>query len=141
LKIVLQKIDKADAVIIGIPIYWGEVTGMTRSFYERFMFQVTNYKGDPFIDREKKLKVDCVYTVNGPRGYMDKLLNQYQQLYSIYYDYVGIATANETLQANDYSKFYVGDAVEGAHKKQLHETVFPEDMKQAYELGTKVCQA
>ena len=40
---VLDRLHEADAVIIGSPIYFSEVTGELRSFLERFLFQYLNY--------------------------------------------------------------------------------------------------
>ena len=37
---VLKKIEVADALILGSPIYFGSVTGMMRCFMERLMFAV-----------------------------------------------------------------------------------------------------
>jgi len=38
---VLDKVHAADAVVLGSPIYFSEVTGEMRSFVERFLFQRT----------------------------------------------------------------------------------------------------
>ena len=40
----------------------------------------------------------------------------------------------DTLQFNDYSK-YASSMFDEAHKKDVHEREFPEDMAKAYELG------
>ena len=139
LKPVLQTIDKADALILGSPIYWSEMTGKARTFYERFMYQVTNYEGAAFIDRNRRLKVACIYTMNAPDGYMDELFQRYEQLYNLFYDYVGTVEATETLQVSDYSRFYVGEESTETYRKQRREKVFSEVMKQAYDLGIKIC--
>ena len=55
LKPVLQAIDSADAVILGSPIYFGDITAESRAFFERFMFQVLNYEGPAFMDSKKKI--------------------------------------------------------------------------------------
>ena len=40
---VLDRVHEADAVVLGSPIYFSEVTGEMRSFFERFLFQYLNY--------------------------------------------------------------------------------------------------
>jgi multimeric flavodoxin WrbA len=40
---VLEKIQLVDALILGSPIYFGEVTGAMRSFLERLLFPNTVY--------------------------------------------------------------------------------------------------
>ena len=138
LKPVLQKIDEADAIIIGSPIYWGDITAETRAFFERFMFQVLNYEGEHFVG--KKTKVACIYTMNATEDYYPELYKNYENWFNMFYQYVGMVLATETLQAKDYSRFYLGNAETEAYRKQRRETVFPETMKEAFELGVKICQ-
>lgn len=138
LKPVLRKIDEADALILGSPIYFGEMTACARAFYERFMFQVVNYEGQSF--NSKKTKIAHIYTMNAPDGMMDSFIKQYEEMCNYFYQYVGTVAATETLQSDKYDRFYVGDEVNEAYKKQRRETVWPETMKQAYNLGKKVCQ-
>ena len=44
---VLEKIARCDALIIGSPIYIGDVTGMTRNLIERLTFQYISYDNTP----------------------------------------------------------------------------------------------
>ncbi len=44
---VLKKIDKADVLIIGSPIYIGSVSGEMKSFMERLLFQYMIYSNPP----------------------------------------------------------------------------------------------
>jgi multimeric flavodoxin WrbA len=46
LKPVLDRIHECDALIIGSPIYVGEVTSAVRAFIERLTFQYITYSGD-----------------------------------------------------------------------------------------------
>ena len=43
LKEALDKIDRADGLILGSPIYFGDVAAEMRAFLERFLFQYTNF--------------------------------------------------------------------------------------------------
>jgi len=43
LKPLLEKLRDADAIVLGSPIYFGNITGMMRSFIERLAFQYTVY--------------------------------------------------------------------------------------------------
>ena len=53
---ILEEIhDETDAVVIGSPIYWHEVTGVTRCFLELFLFQYLN-DDDPDSPFRPKLK-------------------------------------------------------------------------------------
>jgi multimeric flavodoxin WrbA len=47
LKPIFRKIEKADAIILGSPIYWGTVSGEMKSFMERLLFQFMTYTDPP----------------------------------------------------------------------------------------------
>ena len=69
---VLNKVHEADAVILGSPIYFSEVTGEMRSFFERFLFQYLNYD-----DYTKPLspgkRVGLVFTMNCPESRFEEM--------------------------------------------------------------------
>lgn len=44
---VFSKIEKADAIILGSPIYFGNDSGEFRSFMERLMFPYLTYTNPP----------------------------------------------------------------------------------------------
>lgn len=137
LKPVLEKIDEADGIILGSPIYFSDITAEARAFFERLMFQVLNYEGQPFTDG--KLRVGCIYTMNAPDGYMNGLYQKYAQLFGMFYIYVGTVASTETLQVKDYGRFYLNSAMESARKAR-REKQFPVDLQNAYELGKKIAQ-
>jgi len=68
LKAVLEKVDQADALIIGSPVYYADVTAEVRAFLERFLYQYQNYDtgGTNF---KGHLKAACIYTMNVPEEY------------------------------------------------------------------------
>ena len=117
LKPVLQAIDSADAVILGSPIYFGDITAESRAFFERFMFQVLNYEGPAFMDSKKK--IGCIYTINAPESYVADIAGKYEMLFGLFHQHAGYVAATETLQSDKYDRFYVGDAANEAYKKQL----------------------
>ena len=138
---VLDKVHGADAVILGSPIYFSEVTGEMRSFFERFLFQYLNYD-----DYTKPLspgkKTALVFTMNisEPKfeefGY-DVLFQRYEGWMKHYFGHCETLLATDTLQAKDYSRYHLG--MFDAKAKQLrHETVFPQDCQKAYELGVRL---
>ena len=61
---VLQKIEGADGIILGSPIYLGVVTGEMRSFMERFMFPYTTYTDPPQTLFPKPITTGVIYTMN-----------------------------------------------------------------------------
>ena len=59
---ILKKISEADALILGIPVYFGAETGEMRSFLERFMFPFLTYTPDYAPIFPGKLQTGLVYT-------------------------------------------------------------------------------
>lgn len=135
---VLDKAHEADAVILGSPIYFGEVTGEMRSFFERFLFQYLNYD-DYTKPLSPKKRIGWVFTMNCPEsifdqtGY-DRLFQRYEEWMKLYFGHCETLLATDTLQVKDYSRYHLG--MFDAKAKQLrHETVFPEELRKAFELG------
>ena len=61
---ILDKISQADGVVLASPIYFGDITGVTRSLIERLFFPFFEYKeGYPSV-APKRLKTAVIYTMN-----------------------------------------------------------------------------
>jgi len=59
---VLKKTEKADAILIGSPIYFSLTTGMTRSFLERLMYPYSVYDKPRSTLFPKKIRTGFIYT-------------------------------------------------------------------------------
>ena len=139
---VLDKIHEADALVIGSPIYWYDVTGMTRNFIERLLFQYLNY--DEFskpLSTPKKTAM--IYAMNAPEEIHkeqkldDLVFNKYETLMKQYFKECTTLYATQTLLVKDYTKYHLA-GFDAEMIQEIHETVFPEICKQAYELGKKL---
>ena len=60
----LEEIALADGLVLGSPIYFGEVTGLMRAFLERLTFPWLSYN-DYSITAPKRMPVVLVETMNG----------------------------------------------------------------------------
>ncbi|MBQ9000658.1 MAG: flavodoxin family protein [Eggerthellaceae bacterium] len=73
---ILEAIAQADALIVGSPIYFSDVTGETRSFLERLLFQYLPY--DPEVEDHtyfpRELKVGMLYSMGIPADPIDERL-------------------------------------------------------------------
>lgn len=134
---VLRKVEESDAVLIGSPIYLGDVTGAVRSFLERFVFQYLMYSNDAKNLFGKRIKVGFVYTMNAGAAQAER----YSQFFSTTENLTGrffgetrSIYAVDTLQFDDYSK-YVSDRFDPEAKKRSREEEFPKDLKMAFDLG------
>ena len=139
---VLDRVHEADAVVLGSPIYFSEVTGEMRSFFERFLFQYLNYD-----DYSKPLspakKTAWIFTMNIAESQFEDfgytpLFQRYENWMKLYFGHCETLLATDTMQVKDYSRYHLAGF--DAKAKQLrHETVFPEDGRKAYELGKRLC--
>jgi len=138
---VLEKIDNADAVILGSPIYFGNVTGEMRSLMERMLFQYLVYDESHSSLVTKKKPIGFIYTMN----IKEDMLKEWG------YDRVFLANENtlkrifgasesllstDTYQFSDYSK-YVTSAFDEAEKSKSRQKVFPKECEKAFEMGSK----
>lgn len=145
LKPVLEAIDKCHGLILGSPIYMGDVTAMMRAFWERLIFQYLNYDdySKPFFTGTKKTAL--IYTMNAPQsifekiGYDDKF-ESYERTLKMYFGSAVHMVSTETLQVNDYSKYHMATFNEAERKKRREEN-FPKDCEKAYELGKTIANA
>ena len=67
---VFKKVEEADAIILGSPIYLGTVSGEMRSFMERLLFPYMTYTDPPQSLFPKKIHTGFIYTMNVPEEQM-----------------------------------------------------------------------
>ena len=135
----LEDIETCDALIIGSPLYIGDVTGMTRNFIERLTFQYISYDNTPPYF---KGHVNCgfIYTMNCPEQFADCQQYAYEQnagCLKVLGGTTEYIMANETWQWNDYSK-YASGMFDVEAKKKRREEVWPSDLQKAFDLGKRL---
>lgn len=142
---VLEKIAEADALVIGSPIYFGSVTGETRSFLERLLFPCLTYTVPYGTLFPRKIRTGFIYTMNVTEErskefgyeYFVKSNERYVQLL------LGEAEtlcAFDTCQVDDYSKVVI-ESFDPVHKAQRRAVALPQECQRAYELGRRVAGA
>ena len=137
---ILNKIEGSDALILGSPIYFGEVPGMMRNLVERLLFPRYEYTKSPLLN-PKKIKNAHVYTMNINDETMEAWLRpKFDAMQNMFERIIGPAetlAVTKTLQWNDYSK-YVTDGTDEADKKKSRKEKFPMDLNTAYEMGKRL---
>jgi multimeric flavodoxin WrbA len=137
---VLNDVWDADALIIGSPVYFSDVTADLRAFLERLWFSVLMYNPQHMVRAPKRLPVKIILTTNAPQEGFHKALNE--SLIGTMNGFIGPAElieANATLQFDDYSK-YDASMIDGADRQKRHEEVFPKDLQRAYEMGKRAVE-
>lgn len=139
---VLNKIVKSDAVIMGSPIYFGEVTAIMRSFLERLIFMNSSYEKQPSSVFSGKINIGFIYTMNTPKEKAKRYSYIYQsnnRLLKLFGGQTEHLICADTCQFDDYSKYNFGK-FDGNHKAKIRETHFPEDLTKAYKMGQKLAE-
>jgi len=136
---VFKKIESADALILGSPIYLGEVTGEMRSFLERLIFQYLVYDKERSVLVPKKIKTGFIFTMGAPErvikelGY-EKKFKGYEAILKRFFGSSKSMTVTDTMQFDDYSKYMV-TGFNAEAKAKRREEVFPVECKEAFKFG------
>ncbi len=136
---ILEEIAQADGLVLGSPIYFGDVTGQMRTFLERLAFPWLSYN-DYSMTAPKKMPVVLLETMNGlpnrnnSQGFgsmeycIANALGQPEKLY-----------AYNTYQVKNYANFELGGFSEEA-KRKYREAHWEEDLQKAFEAGKHMAE-
>lgn len=145
LRPVLEQIHEANAVVIGTPIYYGDLTGEAASVIHRMLFPTMHYEDDNAHDDLLPVKKKCGLIVTGNvseagirQGY-GAAFETAAQMIGMIFGSCETLYACDTYQFTDYSRYYAGMFSE-EHKAEVREKQFPIDLRNAYELGKRLCQ-
>ena len=136
---VLEEIAQADGLVLGSPIYFGDVTGKMRIFLERLAFPWLSYN-DYSMTAPKPMPVVLMETMNGTpdrnnsQGYgsmeycIARALGEPEHL-----------IAYNTYQVKDYSRFELAGFSEEA-KRQYRDEHWEEDLQRAFAAGKRMAE-
>lgn len=141
---VLDKIKNIDALIIGSPIYYGNITGEMRSFIERVLFPYSVYDANYSSLFNKKIPIGFIYTMNVDEKIMDEwsYVSVLKRTENFFEHIMGSCEAmyvTDTYQFGDYSK-YVAMRFDESHKNKRRNEEFPKDCKRAFDMGVKFAE-
>lgn len=141
----LRKCSEADGLVLATPIYYGEMTGMMRAFWERLTFPWLDYsKG--ILRAPKKMPVAFIYTMNGSHANGEKIRHSSMRTVEMMTDMalshelgreVEVVMANNTIQVPDYSCYVFADGTAEA-KQQWHDIHWEDDLRKAREAGKRM---
>ncbi len=137
---ILEEIAQADGLVLGSPIYFGDVTGQMRTFLERLAFPWLSYN-DYSMTAPKKMPVLLIETMNGlpernnSNGYgsmeycIASSLGQPEHL-----------IAYNTYQVKNYDKFELAGFSEEA-KSRWRDDHWEQDLQRAFDAGKRMAGA
>ena len=136
---VLDAIRYADGLIIGSPNYLSEMTASFRALYERLIFQSLTYNRETPCCNPRSIPVLLIMTSNAPDTMYTELLKRYQQTLDRFVGPTEVLVSGDTLQLKDYGKTdWPWSMFDPEKKKARHESVFPEECKKAFAMGSAV---
>lgn len=141
---ILQECAEADGLMLASPIYYGEITAMSRAFWERLTFPWLSYKDGSFA-APKKMPVTFIYTMNGMHSngeYMRQhtMRNVEMMTGAALGHEVEVVMANNTKQVNKYSRYHFAEGTAEA-KEQWRNAHWEEDLTKAKEAGKRMAMA
>ena len=137
---VIDRIFSADSLIIGSPLYLGDITSQVHALIERLHFCALSYDdySNYFTGR---VNVGIILTMNAPKSFYNiayrKKAKETAQSFKALNGTVEVYACCDTLQVSDYSKFNMASFDEN-HKRAVREKQFPEDLKNAFDMGVKL---
>jgi multimeric flavodoxin WrbA len=136
---VLEEIAEADGLVLGSPIYFGDVTGQMRTFLERLAFPWLSYN-DYSMMAPKRMPVVLMETMNGlpdrnnSQGYgsmefcIQTALGEPEHL-----------VAYNTYQVKNYERFELASFSEKA-KRQWRDEHWEQDLQKAFDAGKRMAE-
>jgi len=141
---VLSRASKADALILGTPVYFGAESASMRAFMERLLFPYLKYSKDynNFSLFPRRINTAIIYTMN----VTEEMLTQMG--FDLHFDIMArmagslfgaceLLLSMDTLQYDDYDK-YESAMFDKVAKVKRHAEVFPQDCKRAFQLGVRM---
>ncbi len=137
------RIERADGILLGSPIYFGTISAATKAFIER-LFCYFNWGRFP-SSFPGKVRVGLIVTMGAEEQHMEKAYRQHielnQTVLSRTLGSVELLTSTDTMHLEDYSSI-VADALQPlvGRKLEHRRTAFPEDCRKAFDLGVRLVQ-
>lgn len=137
---VLEEIAQADGLVLGSPIYFGDVTGQMRTFLERLAFPWLSYN-DYSLTAPKTMPVVLMETMNGlpdrnnSQGYgsmeycIANALGQPERV-----------VAYNTYQVKNYERYELASFSEEA-KRKYRDDHWEKDLQKAFDAGKRMAES
>ncbi len=134
---VLEEIAQADGLVLGSPIYFGDVTGQMRTFLERLAFPWLSYN-DYSMTAPKRMPVVLIETMNGmPERNNSNGYGSMEHCLSSALGKPEHIIAYNTYQVKDYDRFELASFSEEA-KRKWREEHWAEDLQKAFDAGKRM---
>ena len=136
---VLDEIAQADGLVLGSPIYFGDVTGQMRTFLERLAFPWLSYN-DYSLMAPKRMPVMLIETMNGtPERNNSQGYGSMEPCIAAALGEPERLIAYNTYQVKSYDRFELAGFSEEA-KRQWRDKHWEQDQQKAFEAGKRMAE-
>jgi len=145
LKPLLKRIEESDIIVLGSPVYYGNLSGQMRSFTDRLLFQYLDYGGTSSGPKPKEFKTALIATMNVneeiyiERGFKNTLEN-FATIMSRTLGSCELLILTSTVQFDDYSK-YVYLMPDKEEKSNRNPKIAQKDLQRAFDLGIRLVKS
>jgi multimeric flavodoxin WrbA len=138
---ILEKILKCNVLLLGSPVYFGNITGGMQCFLERLLFSNLSYNEGRSSVFEGNISSGFIFTMNMGKDQPElKLFEHYRNLLTRLGKTSEILLAKDTYQFDDYSK-YEASRFSEPHKAKIRAEQFPIDCQNASEMGVMLVKS
>ena len=135
----LEEIAGADGLVLGSPVYFGEVTGQMRAFLERLAFPWLSYN-DYSLTAPKRMPVVLVETMNGtPERNNSQGFGTMAYCIETALGKPLCLMAYNTCQVKNYDRYELAGFSEEA-KLQWRDAHWENDLRMAFEAGRQMAE-
>ena len=136
---ILEEIAHADGLVLGSPIYFGEVTGQMRTFLERLAFPWLSYN-DYSMTAPKRIPVVFIETLNGlPNRNNSNGLGTMEWCIASALGEPERIIGYNTCQVAKYDNYELGSFSEEA-KHAWRDAHWAEDLQKAFDAGKRMAE-
>jgi multimeric flavodoxin WrbA len=134
--------DRADAMVLGTPVYFGSMSGELKSCMERLLFAPLVYSQPPRSLFPRTVRTAMIYTMNvseemsRQRGYQSMMSAAEASLKMVFGEAETLC-CYDTYQFPDYSKVIM-EHFDPEKKALMRKEIFPADCRKAFDLGHRL---
>lgn len=134
---IMEEIAQADGLVLGSPIYFGDITGQMRTFLERLCFPWLSYN-DYSLMAPKQMPVVLIETMNGlPERNNSNGYGTMEHCLTVALGAPERIIAYNTYQVNDYNRFELASFSEPA-KREWCDSHWEADLQKAFDAGRRL---
>ncbi|MBR0472514.1 MAG: flavodoxin family protein [Methanosphaera sp.] len=140
LKELLEKMWDSEGIILGSPVYFGNLSGQMRSFIERLLFPKFRYGEGKIMTKDLPIGLIVSMNLNPENGgllYDETIFNPINDFIEKCFSKPEILKVYDTYQFVNYD-LYENEIFTEEHKRKVKEEQFPKDLDDAFNLGVTI---